>query len=81
MQVEYRDEPDGTRSAIITGLLRGETMFAMRARDTAAVMVVNHYRQVTEGLFDAVRALSLEQDVQEMIDWRHENQELVRDPD
>ena len=69
------------RAAVVTGLLDGEPVFVMRARDAASVMVVNHYRQVTEGLFNAERAAQLEADVQEMIDWRHENQALVRDPD
>lgn len=69
------------RAAVITGLLDGEPVFVMRARDTASVMVVNHYRQVTEGMFDEERSAQLEADVQLMIDWRHENQALVRDPD
>lgn len=69
------------RAAIVTGLLEDEVVFVMRARDAASVMVVNHYRQVTEGMFDEARSAQLEADVQEMIDWRHENQALVRDPD
>ena len=81
MKVEYTENEDGTRTVTITGLLDHEPVFVMRARDAASVMVVNHYRQVTEGLFNEERAAKLEADVQLMIDWRRTNQELVRDPD
>ena len=81
MKVEYEDHEDGTRTATITGLLEYEPVFPLRARDTSAVMMVNHYRQITEGLFDEQRSLALEAHAQEIIDWRRTNQELVRDPD
>lgn len=56
-------------------------MFVLRARDALAVAVVNHYRVVSEGLFNTERSLELEADIQKMIDWRHEHVDLLRDPD
>lgn len=89
MKVEYFDSWDekpvitAPGNVLVTGLLEGEPVFVLRARDAIAMAVLNLYRSASEGLFDQERALSLEADVQAFIDWRQSpaGQAALRDPD
>ncbi len=69
------------RVAVTTGLLAGEPVFVLRAKDATTLAVLNLYRVMTEGLFDDERAFTLEVDIQAAIEWRFKNQDKLRDPD
>ena len=69
-------------SFIVTGLEVNEPIFAVRARDAAALPAVNAYSMLTEGLFGDERANSLEADRNEIIEWRRgPGAATLRDPD
>lgn len=72
---------EGDYGALTTGLLDGEPVFVLRAKDATTLAVLNLYRVMTEGLFEDDRAFSLEADIQAVIDWRFQNQDKLRDPD
>jgi hypothetical protein len=52
MEVQPTDSEGQT---VVTGLLPGEPVFVLRARDAVALPLINLYRQMTDGLFDADR--------------------------
>ncbi len=75
------DEPLETRVAVVTGLLPGEPVFFLRARDALSLPVVMQYLDSYARLFEADRVTQLEEDVDEWIAWRREHAVDVRDPD
>jgi hypothetical protein len=75
------DERIGARVAVVTGLMEGEPVFFLRARDALALPVVMQYLDSYARLFAADRVTQLEEDVDEWIAWRREHAADVRDPD
>lgn len=80
----YAVEPAITSATafIAIGLEVDEPVLELRARDAAALPMLNLYATMTEGLFDDERALGIEAKRVEFVDWRRgPGAETLRDPD
>ena len=67
----------------VAGLLPGEPIFVLRARDAHALPFLSLYAAgITQGdLFDAERSAKLRADIAAFAQWRRQNAADVRDPD
>ena len=80
MKVTYRGSSDAEAdSVLVTGILRGEPIFVLRARDARTIDVIRAYRDTVLPLFSPERAAQLEHDVSAWETWQAEHP--TRDPD
>ena len=79
------DEPvtvaDVEGAVLITGLLWGEPIFALRARDARTFPVLTNYAGRVVSLFSLVRGSKLLEDLFVWAKWQRDHADIVRDPD
>mgnify|MGYP001570564745 CR=1 FL=1 len=82
MRMTYVGDGDAELdSVLITDILRGEPIFALRARDKQAVPVLRAYQARVQPLFSPERAAGLDRDIAAFERWQAEHAGIVRDPD
>ena len=82
MKIQYVGDGDpDLDSVLVTGLLRKEPCFVLRARDKQAVPVLRAYQARVQPLFSPERAAGLDRDIAAFERWQAEHAGIVRDPD
>lgn len=72
---------EGERAAMVTGLLPGEPVFVLRARDTFTSDIIREWLKRAEYGLSPERVEGVYADLGEIIRWRQEHRAAVRDPD
>ena len=82
MKVTYTgDQDQDADSVLVTGILRGEPVFVIRARDAQAVPILRAYEARVQPLFAPERASRLAEDIASFERWQTQHAGIVRDPD
>ncbi len=70
-----------SRAALVTGLRDDEPVFVLRAQDAMSVGAISLWREMTWQALSAGRLAQVDADIALFLEWRRENQALVKDPD
>lgn len=81
IEAEFEGIEVGARVAIVTGLREDEPVFVFRAQDALSVGTVSLWREMAWQSLTPERLAEVDADIAKFIEWRHENQEHVKDPD
>lgn len=71
----------GGRTAVVTGLRDDEPVFVLRAQDAMSVGAISLWREMTWQALSTERLAQVDADIALFLEWRHENQAFVKDPD